>query len=243
MNVSEKTKIEQFYPDIITYGGLTNAINENFNNLKSTLKTIDCDNEFNTFSWAIIKKNKRSSQVTIALNERLFIVSLWNEGINYGAWNFVDLKKVSQFIVHFVELKLSIKEIKKTFPWFESKSGELHEKGVKMEIKYSWNNLIKWLNEEKSLMKYLLPCVKITKKIPQLRVLFPFTSMNTLCFSLTTGYPYKEIGPKITAWENNCFEIKFCENEIKKVYSLKDLKKHIRQEIGYYGIAEQGTVE
>lgn len=236
----EKKLSSDFYQDIINLGGLNNAITEA---LKSVGSKLEADSNVELpFSYSRIEHKERSSQIMLAANERLFSVDLWCDGIRYGNWWFKDLAQVANFIKHSIELQLSVKEMRKIFTWFDSKTWELHEKGAKKETEQQWKDIIIWLGKEKAAMSYLLPCVKVAKEIAELAVLFPYTSMNTLCFSLTTGFPYLTIGPQITALEEY-IEIKFGENELKKIYSTKELKKHIKQNIMYYGIARQGTAD
>lgn len=51
-----------------------------------------------------------------------------------------------------------------------------------------------------------IPLIKAAMKRPELRRLFPFTSLNTLCFSRTTGYPFTNDCPKVAAKGNG----KYC---------------------------------
>jgi hypothetical protein len=54
----------------------------------------------------------------------------------------------------------------------------------------AWEQLVRWLSNESSVMRALLPLVMEAARRPQLRQLYPFTSHDTLCFSRTTGFPY-----------------------------------------------------
>lgn len=233
-----KESLSELYPDIINLGGLNNAVNEAFKNLGSRLEA-DLNIE-KSFFYSRIEYKERSSQILLAVNERLFLVDLWCEGICYGDWRFNDLIQAADFIKYFVEAQFSVREMKKIFIWFDSKTGNLHEKGAKKEIEQRWNDIISRIKKETTFMKYLLPCIKTTKKFAELNVLFPYLSMNTLCFSLTTGYPYLTIGPQITASEEY-IEVWFDEDEYRKIYSVKELEKYLKQNIVYYGIARQGT--
>ncbi len=236
----EKKSASDLYQDIIDLGGLNHAINEALKSDGSILEASVIEGE--PLFYSRIEYNERSSQIMIAMNERLFSADLWCEGISYGTWWFKELIHVAVFVKSFIEMRLSVKEMQKKFVWFHSKAGELHEKGAIKETKQRWKDIISRLKEEKSksTIKNLLPCVKVAKEFTELIALFPYMSMNTLCFSLTTGFPYATIGPQITVWEEY-IEIKFDESESKKVYSTKELRKYIEQNIVYYGIARQGN--
>jgi DNA-binding transcriptional MerR regulator len=236
----DKRLSPDFYQDIIDLGGLDNAINGALNSVGSKLE-VGSSMEL-PFLCSKVEYKERFSQIMLAANERWFSADLWCDGICYGGWWFKDLIQVADFIKHFVESQLSVKEMRKAFAWFDSQRGELHEKDAKKETKQEWEDMIRRLEKEKDEMKYLFPCVKIAKEIAELAALFPYTSLNTLCFSLTTGYPYLPIGPKITAREGY-IEVKFGENESKKIQSTSELKKYIKQNVVRYGSARQGTAE
>ena len=51
-----------------------------------------------------------------------------------------------------------------------------------------------------------IPLIKAAMKRPELRQLFPFTSLNTLCFSRTTGYPFTMDCPSVASQGNG----KYC---------------------------------
>ena len=238
MNNIEVAKHDLFsnlYQDIVNIGGLNNAVNEA---LKIVDSSLEAKSELPNYSQ--IKHKERSSQIMMAANKRLFSVDLWNEGVRYGGWWFEDLIQAANFIKHSVEMQLSVNEMKMVFTWFDSETGELHEKGAEQETEQQWKKIIAWLENEETLMRNLLQYVKISKEVAQLVVLFPYTSHNTLCFSLTTGFPYLTVGPKITAWEEYA-EVTFSEIETKKFNSAIELKKYIMQNITCYGIAKQGT--
>ena len=236
----ENNKIDfKLYTDINNYGGLINTVNYALKNIGSKLKSESCSN--NIYTYAIVKNKGRFSQVMIASKERKFSTDLWCDGINYGNWWFNNIDQVANFIMYFVEHELTVKEMKKIFPWFYSKKGKLHEKGSKYEVKYQWSEIKKKVKIEKSPIKYLLPCILLAKEFKELKVLFPFTSINTLCFSLTTGFPYLEVGPRIIAREKSNFDIEFEKENRISSKSLYELKQNIKMNIKNYGIARQGT--
>ena len=228
------------YQDIIDLGGLDNAVNDALKSVGSKLETVSSIAW--PFAYSRIEHGERFSQIELAANERKFSADLWCDGIRYGGWWFNDLPQVADFIKCSVESQLSVTEMQKIFAWFDSKEGILHEKGAKKETEQQWKDIIIWLKKQNGFLKYLFPCVKTAKGIAELVVLFPYTSLNTLCFSLTTGFPYFTVGPRITACEEYT-EIRFGESKSKKIYSTKELKNYIKQNIVYYGVARQGTAK
>ena len=236
----EKKSTSDLYQDIVNLGGLNKAINEALRSVGSNLEADD--NVEWTLSYSRVEYKERSSQIMLAANERRFSVDLWSDGIQYGNWWFEDLIQVADFIKYFVELKYMVKEMKKIYTWFHTDKGKLHEKGAKKETEQRWKDIVIQLEKEETVMKYLLPYVKVAKEFAELAILFPYTSMNTLCFSLTTGFPYLPVGPKITGWKEY-IEVEIGENDSRKIYSMKELKKYMKQNIVYYGSARQGTAD
>jgi len=236
----ENKLILDLYSDIVNSGGLNEAINEALNHVRSRLET-NSDVELPS-SCSRIEYKGRSSQIMLAAKERRFSADLWADGVCYGNWWFDELIQVADFIKYFVELRFSVKEMKKKYEWFHSERGELHDKGAEKETVQRWNDIISQLENEETTMKYLLPCVELAKEFTELAVLYPYTSMNTLCFSLTTGFPYLTVGPKITGLKE-CIVIQVGENQVKEFYSVKELKDYMEHTVVYYGIARQGTAD
>jgi hypothetical protein len=72
----------------------------------------------------------------------------------------------------------------------------------------SWQDLERWLVLDKPAhLNGLLPLVLEGAKRLQLRRLLPFTSMNRLCFSRTTGYPYSYDCPLAWPVEGGLFRV------------------------------------
>jgi hypothetical protein len=52
-----------------------------------------------------------------------------------------------------------------------------------------------------------IPVIKAAMKRPELRQLFPYTSLTRLCFSRTTGYPFTNDCPMIEPQENGKYRV------------------------------------
>ncbi|MBI5950281.1 MAG: hypothetical protein HY865_01375 [Chloroflexi bacterium] len=53
-----------------------------------------------------------------------------------------------------------------------------------------------------------IPLIKAAMKRPELRRLFPYTSLNSLCFSRTTGYPFTHDCPVIEPQGNRKYKVR-----------------------------------
>ena len=82
------------------------------------------------------------------------------------------------------------------FTWFEAHAaGMTHERDAQELVSQAWSELERWvtsidLPEPLPVILNLGLIVREAAKRPELRQLRPFTSLFTLCFSRTTGYPF-----------------------------------------------------
>jgi hypothetical protein len=53
----------------------------------------------------------------------------------------------------------------------------------------------------------LVPFVQAAARRPELRQLFPYTSLNRFCFSRCTGYPFTRDTPLVQPVENGEYEV------------------------------------
>jgi hypothetical protein len=101
--------------------------------------------------------------------------------------------EAAQAVYLWVKEKSSINTMQNNFTFFTpTEAGKAHEAGTYIE--YQWQKLIaNWKEWEKFLPEHFTSprlLIEVAIKRPQLRMLFPWTSHNTLHFSCTTGYPF-----------------------------------------------------
>jgi uncharacterized protein DUF6193 len=179
------------YPDLAQMGGLSQALQRVFEELSVDLSVVKVDGVVSP-GWAFVREESRHSQVVIALNERNFHVDFWYQGVQYGSGGTSDLTEIAQAAVAFHLEKASTSEIASRFVWLKpDKHVVSHERGADFFVTESWQDLERWLVLDKPAhLDGLLPLFLEAAKRPELRRLLPFTSMNRLCFSRTTGYRY-----------------------------------------------------
>ena len=172
-------------------GGLSSALQRVFDELSADLSLKKVEGVVSP-GWAFIGEGSRHSQVVTSLNERNFHIDFWCQGVLYGSGVASDLREVARAAVAFHLEKASISEIAARFVWLKpGQQVASHERGAEFFVTQSWQDLGRWLVLDKpSHLDGLLPLVLEAAKRPELRRLLPFTSMNRLCFSRTTGYPY-----------------------------------------------------
>ncbi|HVV98690.1 MAG TPA: DUF6193 family natural product biosynthesis protein, partial [Planctomycetaceae bacterium] len=87
------------------------------------------------------------------------------------------------------------------------------------EVEWQWTQYEKSLPER---FPELMAFFDVARRTPKLRQLFPFTSLNRLCFSRCTGYPYTDDCPAVVPkWGRgsrdiipNCYTVELGNREI-----------------------------
>ncbi len=203
----------QLHPDIVQAGGLASALQNVLDQLGASLRVGELG-EPRFIAYANVRSGQRSSQVMLAAEERAFSVDFWNQGVVYGHGGVGDLRQAALAIVRFQEGLASVEMMAAEFPWFErSRSVEIHERGPEPFVTDAWQGLVEWLGTSEpvgSPMRRLLPLFIEAARRPDLRQLLPFTSMDTLCFSRTTGYPYTADCPTAQPVAEDRFRVLGC---------------------------------
>jgi hypothetical protein len=190
-----KTVDATLYPEIARAGGLVPA-------LAGALRAIDRDLLVEGLDvppvYARVTLGERISQVMLAAHAHAFSVDFWQQGVQYGHGWTGTLEDVARAVGLFAADGASTDRMEAEVSWFVQRSGHDHEQGAAHMVDQAW----RWLAERSSdgeppgsRMRGLQPLVLEAARRPALRQLFPFTSMDNLCFSRTTGYPYSRDCP------------------------------------------------
>ncbi len=176
------------YPDIIKVGGLAKAVNQSLVRIGSLLSVQD----LNLNSYARVELDERFSQIYIALEERLFTFDFWSKGVHLANGSTNNLDQMSKAIDSWIAGKLSIEKMSKHTFFSPNTYAKVFEEGV--EVEHSWRCLLSSIG---SRIPELDDIVKLAYKYTNLRILFPYTSMNRFLISRCTGYPYSNDLPYI----------------------------------------------
>lgn len=198
---------EDLYPDILAAGDLSKALAKAFADLGSPLQSTTTSVKFIPFARA--EGGSRFCQMYIAAHERLFIFDFWSKGVGYGNGSTVNLHDAAQAIHFWIIEQPNLARMQGRFGFFTAdEKGLAHEAG--RAIEYQWERLSKsWASspEGKPDAMSPLPLIEAAMQQPELRQLFPFTSLYSLHFSRTTGYPFTNDCPYAVPLGNNRFRV------------------------------------
>jgi Family of unknown function (DUF6193) len=193
--VEEVGNVDQssFYSDVTGAGGLSPAIQAQLEAIGSPLCMKRADPDFNglfPFEWEVVKQKHRFSQIMIAKHQRLFMLDFWDRGICLAHGSTPLLPKVAEVIHVWVAEGVSTGVLQRRFPFVGvESSADSHEQGAAAEVEQKWQALYSHVKSDESKVA-LTPLVERAMEVPVLRRLFPFTSLDWLCFSRCTGYPF-----------------------------------------------------
>lgn len=195
----------KFYPDIAEVGSISIALSKSLTDIGSSL--VADATEVNGFMpYAKIEKDSRFSQISLAGGERLFLFDFWSEGVVFGSGSSSELSDVARAIHTWIAEKPTIEKMSSLFAFFSpTERGKAHEAGVIVE--HQWQTLLfGWRYQEKDFSapdRVPTPLIEAAMKRPVLRQLYPYTSLISLCFSRTTGYPFTHDCPRIEPQGND----------------------------------------
>lgn len=194
-----------YYPDLVGKG-LVRCVQELLNETGSNLMVQTFDMSLPFPAYAHVENGSRSSQIYIGAKERLFLPDFWSRGVCLGSGKTSDLRSLAAAIQHWNVTETTIGELAARFNWITPTDDAFaYEQGNEVEHR--------WLNYVESIKVHfpeLEPFVLAAAACPQLRQLFPFTSMNRFCFSRCTGYPFTRDTPVVVPTRNGAYEVHDC---------------------------------
>lgn len=177
------------YPEVAAAGSLSNALDQALSKIGSSLHATA---DVNFISFARTAAGSRFCQMYIAAHEHLFLFDFSAEGVTYGKGSSSSLNDAAQAIHFWIVEQPNIAQMQGRFSFFvPDEQGIAHEAGRAVEFK--WSTLLKtWAVRADANPEAIspLPLIEAAMKQPELAQLFPFTSLYTLHFSRTTGYPF-----------------------------------------------------
>jgi hypothetical protein len=219
----------ELYPEIAVAGTLSNALDHALLQIGSSLRATDT---LNVIAYARAEKGSRFCQMYIALHEHLFMFDFWLMGVWYGKGSCSSLNDAAQAIHFWIIEQPNIAQMQARFSFFTPDPQAVAQEAGRA-VEYKWGSLLKtWRVRAKANPDAMspLPLIEAAMKQPELARLFPFTSMNTLHFSRTTGYPFTNDCPFAIPIGNGRFRVHKTSTEVGEI-------KHMGEVIG------EGSVE
>jgi hypothetical protein len=193
----------RLYPDLVTAGGLGNALQAALAGLGSGLRVSGLDPAVNFMVYARVESGPRLSQVFIAARERLFLFDFWSRGVNLAQGQTPDLAGVAGAIDRWITSGCTTSELVSGFDFVTVEpSAAAYESGG--EVEHRWRDYLANMGDR---FPELVACVRAASRRRELRRLFPFTSHVTFCFSRCTGYPFTRDTPHVRPRQDGQYEV------------------------------------
>jgi hypothetical protein len=191
------------YPDLLSAGGLVNALRVALSELGSALKVSGLPETVNFVAYARVESGSRFSQVYIAAKERLFLFDFWSRGVMLAQGRTSNLTVTAEAINRWVGSSCTTAELASDFAFVEVEpKAAVFERGE--EVEYQWQEYLATIGER---FPELVAFVRAASRRQELRQLFPFTSLNRFCFSRCTGYPFTGDTPYVCPQLDGQYEV------------------------------------
>jgi len=187
---------------LIADDGLPKALSCALSDIGSDLTVGDFPEAKGAFAYAIVKSATRSSQVYIAEEERLYLIDFWRDGVQFGNGATNDIRDVAKIINRWVGEECSVTELEKMDAIQLKSQARAFDQGA--EVEYRWQDYLDTLGDRHPRLVEIVNCAFQT---PELRQLFPFISLFSLCFSRCTGYPYLTDTPSVCPLEDGKYQV------------------------------------
>lgn len=190
---SNEESLRALYPDIGASGSLAQLLNTRFARIGSPLRCQDVKRK-HSLQFASVRVEGGSSRISADPTKRLFrLDDLWLDGVSLGSQSRPTPEEVALALHGLIVLRQNPLEFPEQFSWLLLDDyGRAFFGGVKAYTDKQWHDLDEDLfQSEWTSMKDLHPVLVAARAHPKLGVLYPFTTIATLHFSLCTGYPFE----------------------------------------------------
>jgi hypothetical protein len=197
--------IPEFYPDLIEQGGLANALQVALHEIGSQLSVSKLDKPL-PLAFAHVASGHRFSQIYIGATTRMFSFDFWNRGVCLADGATPEILETVRSIDKWISTGCSTDELESAFRFIQVEPiAAVYERGEEVEMR--WREYLSSLGKR---FPELTAFVATAAAEPQLRQLFPFTSLNRFCFSRCTGYPFTRDTPCVVPLDRNEYEVMSC---------------------------------
>lgn len=169
------------YPDLARAGSLQAAVQDDFDRSGRRLNALPAPGW--RYVGARIENDQRHTSILIGIQERVFLIEFWAQGVMMAQGKTVELHEATEaaYVWH---TGSSLCDLRAAWPFVHfGPLAEAHERGDAPQAK--WQIL-----RDAPRLPELHPLIDAAMAEPRLRDLFPYTSHDTLHLSRCTGYPY-----------------------------------------------------
>jgi hypothetical protein len=227
------------YFKIAKVGDINKALDIEFAKINSPLKAaIDHYEDAPPFTYARIENKTKFSQVYITAEGKIYLPDFWKDGVCLANGSISDITQLAKAIDFWLSNSITTKQLSEKFSFVKLTDKAIaFDEGI--EIEYTWNFI---LNNPS--MAELKDFVSLAIKDEILRWLFPFTSLNRLCFSRCTGYPYTNDTPIVVPVTAGIFEVRLYNNKLVGRGTAAEALAIVRQNLpSNIGKAVKGTAD
>ncbi len=201
--------ITEPYPDLIQQGGLANALRVALREIGSPLSVSELDKSVTCVVYARVESGPRFSQVYIGAKTRMFCFDFWNRGVCFAHGATPEILETARSIGKWIACGCSTGELASAFRFVEVEpTAAAYERGEEVEMRWR-----EYLASPGKTFRELTAFAAAAAAEPKLRQLFPFTSMNSFCFSRCTGYPFTRDTPHVVPLGRGEYEVISCSGE------------------------------
>jgi hypothetical protein len=218
--------IVDFYPEVSAAGSLTNALNLEFKKISSELRCSDNNSDVKyPFHYVRVERKGRFSQIYLAGHSKLYLPDFWRDGVCLAHGTIDNIVSLAEIINYWLFSECSSVELGEKFQFVTlNDDAVVYDEG--REVDYKWNYI--HTHSSKASIKNV---VELAMKDEVLKLLYPYTSLNTLCFSRCTGYPYTTDTPMISPVSSSTFEVRLSDNTIIGIGSPEEAIKMVKDNL------------
>ena len=137
--------------------------------------------------WAFCRTAQRDANIACAAQERLFLASFWERGVELARLQTTSLDALTAALLAWFGDGCNASVLQRRVAGASILDhAAAYEAGAEAYVDYRWTQL---LSDETGAPGFA-ELVDAAAKRPELRQLLPFTSHAWLCFSRCTGYPF-----------------------------------------------------
>ncbi|HEY70151.1 MAG TPA: hypothetical protein G4O08_06165 [Anaerolineae bacterium] len=188
---------------------LIDKLNSEFVTLDTPLRAFDPDDNFiEDDQWAFVEEGNSSSEIELRYDQGSITATLWRNGVSLGTYKSTAIDRFDR-LARVLSLwcieKTNVTMIADEFP--EINTGdwvEAYEQGPAEYVSFMWEAISRFMENS---FPNMMPIVKLALEQPELRELYPYQSLSSLCFSRCTGFPFSAGYPRIEYVEQNKYAV------------------------------------